>query len=31
MRWNQDNAERMLVIRSANLSNDFDTFWNKIA
>ena len=31
MRWNQDNANRMLVIRSANLSNDFDALWNKIA
>lgn len=31
MRWNQDNADRMVVIRSVNLSNDFDDLWNKIA
>jgi hypothetical protein len=31
MRWNHENANRMLVIRSANLSNDFDALWNKVA
>lgn len=27
MRWSRPNAERMLVIRSAILSNQFDTLW----
>jgi len=27
MRWSRPNAERMLVIRSAVLSEDFDTLW----
>ena len=27
MRWSRPNAERMLVIRSAVLSDDFDTLW----
>jgi len=31
MRWNQANADRMLVIRSATLSNAFDALWDKIA
>jgi hypothetical protein len=28
MRWNVDNANRMLVIRAAILSNDFDALWD---
>jgi hypothetical protein len=28
MRWNQDNADRMLVIRAAVLGNDFHPLWN---
>lgn len=28
MRWNADNADRMLVIRAAVLGNDFDSLWN---
>lgn len=28
MRWNADNADRMLVIRAAVLGGDFDTLWN---
>lgn len=31
MRWNNDNAQHMLVIRSASLSNQFDTLWQKVA
>lgn len=27
MRWNADNADRMLVIRAAVLGNEFDTLW----
>jgi hypothetical protein len=27
MRWSRPNAERMLLIRSAVLSNQFDTLW----
>ena len=27
MRWNPDNANRMLVIRAAVLGDDFDTLW----
>jgi hypothetical protein len=27
MRWSRPNAQRMLVIRSAVLSNDFDALW----
>jgi hypothetical protein len=27
MRWNADNADRMLVIRAAGLGDDFDTLW----
>jgi hypothetical protein len=28
MRWNADNANRMLVIRAAVLGNDFDALWD---
>jgi hypothetical protein len=31
MRWNSDNAQRMLVIRSASLSQQFDDLWRKVA
>jgi hypothetical protein len=31
MRWNNDNAQRMLVIRSATLSDTFDALWQKVA
>lgn len=31
MRWNSDNAQRMLVIRSASLSDEFDVLWQKVA
>lgn len=31
MRWNSDNAQRMLVIRSACLSTTFDDLWQKVA
>lgn len=31
MRWNTHNAQRMLVIRSASLSNQFDLLWQKVA
>jgi len=27
MRWNADCADRMLILRSASLSQDFDTLW----
>lgn len=27
MRWSRPHAERMLVIRTAVLSDDFDTLW----
>ena len=31
MRWNAANAQRMLVIRSASLSDQFDDLWQKVA
>jgi hypothetical protein len=31
MRWNEDNANRMLVIRAAVLGNDFHAFWGAAA
>ena len=31
MRWNADNANRMLVIRTAILGNEFDDLWDKVA
>jgi hypothetical protein len=31
MRWNSDNAQRMLLIRSASLSDEFDDLWQKVA
>lgn len=31
MRWNRNNAQRMLVIRAACLSHSFDDLWNKVA
>lgn len=31
MRWNRDNAHRMLVIRAASLSDDFDELWRLAA
>jgi len=31
MRWRSDAADRMLVIRAAVLSNDFDRLWNAAA
>ena len=31
MRWNNDNVQRMLVIRSATLSDTFDDLWQKVA
>ncbi len=31
MRWNGDNANRMLVIRAAVLGNDFDDLWESAA
>lgn len=31
MRWNHDNAQRMLTIRSLTLSNEFDDLWKKVA
>lgn len=31
MRWNSHNAQRMLVIRSASLSDTFDDLWQKVA
>jgi hypothetical protein len=31
MRWNSANAQRMLVIRSASLSCEFDDLWQKVA
>lgn len=31
MRWKRDHAERMLVIRSAVLSNEFDALWQQVA
>jgi hypothetical protein len=31
MRWKADNAERMLVIRAACLSNAFDDLWDRVA
>jgi hypothetical protein len=31
MRWTSDNAQRMLSIRSAILSDEFDDLWQKVA
>jgi len=31
MRWSSDNANRMLIIRSASLSAEFDSLWKKVA
>jgi hypothetical protein len=31
MRWNHDCAQRVLIIRSASLSGEFDTLWKKVA
>jgi hypothetical protein len=31
MRWNEDNANRMLVIRAAVLGNDFHDLWDAVA
>ena len=31
MRWNRDNAQRILIIRSASLSDEFDDLWQKVA
>jgi hypothetical protein len=31
MRWNADNANRMLLIRAAGLGNDFDALWQRAA
>ena len=31
MRWNSDNVQRMLVLRSVSLSNAFDDLWQKVA
>lgn len=31
MRWNADNAKRMIVIRSAILGNQFDELWQRVA
>lgn len=31
MRWNEDNAKRMIILRSAILGHDFDELWAKIA
>lgn len=31
MRWNHNNAQRMLLIRSATLSDTFDDLWQKVA
>jgi hypothetical protein len=31
MRWNSDNAKRMVVLRSVCLSNQFDDLWHKVA
>lgn len=31
MRWNNDNANYMLVIRAAILSNEFDDLWQNVA
>jgi len=31
MRWNHDNANRMLVIRAAIVSNEFDDHWQNVA
>jgi len=31
MRWNDDCAQRMLVIRSVSLSGAFDDLWQKVA
>lgn len=31
MRWNLDNAKRMILLRSAILGHDFDDLWAKVA
>ena len=31
MRWEEDNANRMIILRSAILGHDFDSLWAKIA
>ena len=31
MRWNSDCVQRLLVIRSASLSDEFDDLWQKVA
>jgi hypothetical protein len=31
MRWNPPNADRMLIIRAAALSNSFDDLWRAAA
>ena len=31
MRWHLDNAQRMIILRSAILGHDFDDLWAKIA
>jgi len=31
MRWEEDNAKRMIILRSAILGQDFDELWAKIA
>jgi len=31
MRWNRDNAKRMIILRSAILGHDFDDLWVKVA
>lgn len=31
MRWNEDNANRMIVIRAAVLGDDFDALWADVA
>lgn len=31
MRWNEDNANRMIVIRAAVLGDDFDELWSQVA
>ena len=31
MRWEEDNANRMIILRSAILGHDFDNLWAKIA
>jgi hypothetical protein len=31
MRWHLDNANRMIILRSAILGQDFDELWAKVA